>query len=92
MASPAGRLCGNGGCPYVLLAPGSLAIIGEFFGHLVLLDERINGFQIIQEYSHVGAGYTRLGTFIYDRGRYRLTVDVVLDSCGFEQWQHQMRK
>lgn len=92
VASPGTRLCGNGGCPYVLLAAGSLATIGEFFGHLAFLDERFNGFQIIQSYSHVGAGFTNLDTYVFDGTRYRLVARAALESCGFEQWDGQMRK
>lgn len=92
IASPAGRLCGNGGCPYVLLAAGSLATIGEFFGHMAVLDERINGFRIIQSYSHVGAGFTSLETYVFDGSRYRLVTRVVLESCGFDQWQRRMHR
>jgi hypothetical protein len=91
IVSPA-RLCGTGGCAYVLLAGGSLAMIGEFFGHLAFLDERVNEFRVIQSYSHVGAGLTNLDTYVFDGKTYRLAAHVVLDSCGFEQWQRAMRK
>lgn len=83
-------LCGTGGCAYVLLASGSLAMIGEFFGHLAFLDERVDGFRVIQSYSHVGAGLANLDTYVFDGRTYRLVAHVVLESCGFEQWQRQM--
>ncbi len=38
LTSPDGRLRGNAGCPYVLLSPKTMRRIGEFFGHLAVLD------------------------------------------------------
>lgn len=92
LTSPAGRLCGNGGCPYVLLAADNLKRIGEFFGHLAVLDQRINGFRIVQSFSHSGAGATSLDTYVFAGGTYRLVSHVTLDSCGLEQWSRRMRK
>lgn len=92
LTAPAGRLCGNGGCPYVLFAAGSLKKIGEFFGHPAVLDERINGFRIVQSYSRVAASYSSLDTYVFAASGYRLVSHVILDSCGLEQWGRRMRR
>lgn len=93
LASPDGKLCGNAGCPYVLLDPESLKRIGEFFGHqLALLDERVNGYRIVQSYSRLRFDATNLDTYVYDVGQYRLVAHVVLDSCGLEQWSRRIRR
>lgn len=91
LTSPVGRLCGNGGCPYLLLAADSLKKIGEFFGHLAVLDERINGYRIVQSYSRSSASASSLDTFVFAGGTYRLVSHVTVDSCGLEQWGRRMR-
>lgn len=86
-----GRLCGSAGCPYVLLAPGSLKKIGAFFGHPAILDERINGYRIIQSYSRLESAYTNLDTYVFDGKRYRRVAHAILEPCGLEQWNRRMR-
>jgi len=91
LTSSGERLCGTAGCPYELLAPRTYKRIGQFFGHLAILDERINGYRIFQNYSkHMGSA-TRLDTYVFDRGAYRLVAHVILDGCGFDLWRRQIR-
>lgn len=85
------KLCGSAGCPYVVFAPGSLKKIGAFFGHLAILDERINGYRIIQSYSRLESAYTNLDTYVFEGKRYRQVAHVILESCGLEQWYRRMR-
>lgn len=92
LASPDSRLCGNAGCPYHLLAPDSYRRIGEFFGHMVVLDERINRYRLIQTYSRHRTSATAVDTFAFDRGKYRLVAHLIVDSCGLEQWEKRMRR
>ena len=89
--SPDARGCGNAGCPYVALSAGSVATIGEFFGYLAILDERINGYRVIQSFGRVRAGATALDTYVFDGKRYRSIARVVLESCGFELWRRHIR-
>ena len=86
------RLCGNAGCPYILLDPKTQKRIGEFFGHLVILDERANGYRIIQSYSRYRVSASNLDTYVFDRGEYRLVSHTIIDACGLEQWHRRMRK
>jgi len=92
LASPGARLCGNAGCPYVLLAAGTFRKIGEFFGQLAVLDERINGHRVIQTFSRVIADTTNLDTYVFDGRAYRLVSHVIVEQCGLEQWGRRMRK
>lgn len=91
LTSPDGRLCGNAGCPYLLLDPITMERIGEFFGHPAILDERINGFRIIQIYSRYRVSASSLDTYVYDGKAYRLVSHTIVDYCGLEQWQRRMR-
>jgi hypothetical protein len=86
-----GHLCGTAGCPYELLAPDSYRRIGELFGHLAILDARVNGYRIVQSYSRYRAMTASLDTFVYDGGAYRLVSHAILDSCGLEQWRTRLR-
>ena len=86
-----GKLCGSAGCPYVLLSSGNLRKIGTFFGHLAFLDERINGYRIIQSYSRLDSVYTHLDTYVFDGNRYRQVAHAILEPCGLEYWFRRMR-
>jgi hypothetical protein len=91
LTSPGTRLCGTGGCPYVLLAGTPLRRIGEFFGHLAVLDTRINGHRVIQSYSRYRGDATSLDTYVFDGTAYRHVSHAVLDPCGLEQWRRRLR-
>ena len=86
-----GRLCGNAGCPYLLLDPKSFRQIGEFFGHLTILDERVNAYRIIQSYSRYRTDTSSLDTYVFHGGAYRRVAHVLVDACGLEQWRRGMR-
>ncbi len=92
LTSSGGRLCGNAGCPYQLLAAQSFKRIGEFFGHLAILDERVNGYRIIQNFSRYLSSLTSLDTYVFDGKTYRLVAHAIVDQCGLEQWSRRMRK
>lgn len=85
------RLCGNAGCPYLLLDPKSFRRIGDFFGRLAILDERVNGYRIIQSYSRYRTDASSLDTYVFDRGAYRRVAHALVDFCGLEQWHRRMR-
>jgi hypothetical protein len=92
VTTPNGRLCGTGGCPYILLAGKSMKRIGEFFGHLAILDERVNGYRIIQAFSRYRGVATNLDTYVFDGRAYRRSSHVILEPCGFEQWGRRIRR
>lgn len=85
-------VCGTGGCPFVLLAASSMKRIGTFFGHLAILDERINGYRVIQTYSRYRGEATALDTHVFDGKAYRRVSHVVLEPCGFAQWSRRLKK
>lgn len=85
------RLCGNAGCPYLLLDPMSFRRIGEFFGRLAILDERVNGYRIIQSYSRYGVAASSLDTYVFHRGAYRRVAHALVEFSGLEQWHRGMR-
>lgn len=92
LTTPDGRLCGDAGCPYVLLDPITLTRIGEFFGHLTILDKRVNGYRIFHSWSRYQGSTTRLDTYVFDRGAYRLVSHALIDFCSLEQWRRLMRQ
>jgi hypothetical protein len=85
-------VCGTGGCPFVLLAAPSMKRIGTFFGHLAILDERINGYRVIQTYSRYRFEATALDTHVFDGKAYRRVSHAVLEPCGFAAWSRRLRK
>jgi hypothetical protein len=91
LTTPDGKLCGNAGCPYILLAGKTMKQIGEFFGHLAILDERVNGYRIIQSYSRYRVYSSSLDTYVFDGGMYRPVSHALVDACGLEQWSRRLR-
>ncbi len=91
LTTPDARLCGSAGCPYALLDPRTLRRLGKFFGHLAILDERVNGYRLVQSWSREQAGYSTLDTYVFDRGGYRLVSHALIDGCGLERWRARMR-
>ena len=91
LTSAGGRLCGNAGCPHVLLAGRPLTRIGEMFGHVAILDERINGHRVVQAYARYLVEATSLDTWVFDGKAYRLVSHAIVDRCGLEQWRRRMR-
>lgn len=91
LTTPESRLCGNAGCPYRLLDRRTMKQLGEFFGHLYVLDERVHGYRIIQSVSRRLVGASNLDTYVFDGKAYRLVSHAILDPCGLEQWGRRMR-
>lgn len=89
--SPNGRLCGNAGCPYVLLEAVSMRRLGEFFGLVALLEDRSNGYRIIQTYASDKRDGGHLTTHIFSHGRYQSSARQQLDTCEALQWVHGLR-
>lgn len=82
----ASRLCGTGGCLYALVDGKSMHQMGEFFGSpIVLLDQKINGYPVIQSYSHISAGSGNFATYVYDGKKYQVVSDVYLIGKSVEE-------
>jgi hypothetical protein len=92
VTTPNGRLCGTGGCPYILLAGKSMKPMGEFFGHLAILDARVNGYRILRTFSRYRGTATSFDTHVVDGRAYRLSSHAILEPCGFEQWDRRIRR
>jgi len=75
----AGSLCGTGGCPYALVDGRSLRRIGDFFGSPILVaDQKINSYPVIQSYSHASAGSGTFTTYVYDGKEYQAVSTIFL--------------
>jgi hypothetical protein len=61
----ASSLCGTGGCLYALVDGKSMRQIADFFGSPILIsDQKINHYPVIQSYSHISAGSGNFTTYI----------------------------
>jgi hypothetical protein len=53
--------------------------IGDFFGSLILIsDQKINNYPVIQSYSHISAGSGNFTSYIYDSKKYQVVSQVYL--------------
>jgi hypothetical protein len=72
-------LCGTGGCPYALVEGKSMRQVGDFFGSPILIsNQKINQYPVIQSYSHISAGSGNFTTYVYDGKKYRVVSEVYL--------------
>ena len=79
-------LCGTGGCPYALVDGKSMRKIGDFFGSPILIsDQKINYYPVIQSYSHVSAGSGNFTTYVYDGKKYEVVSEVYLMGESIEE-------
>lgn len=80
------RLCGTGGCLYALVDGKTKKRIGEFFGSPVLiLDQKINGYPVIQSYSHINAESGNFVTYIFDGIKYQIVATVYVQGKSLEE-------
>ena len=80
------RLCGTAGCPYVLIDGKAGRVIGEFFGGVAILRQRINSYPVIQTVSKYDINATHVMTFVHDDGRYRQVAYALLERRGMDKW------
>jgi hypothetical protein len=79
-------LCGTGGCPYALVNGKTMRQIGDFFGSPILIsDQKINNFPVIQSYSHLSAWSGNFITYIYDGKKYQVVSQVYLIGESVEE-------
>lgn len=88
VASPV--ICGTGGCPYVLVDGKSNRAIGEFFGAIALIDQKINKYPVIQAISKLDIAAVTVSTYVFDGRYYRLTASSVLEERGISAWKESL--
>ncbi len=82
----ASSLCGTGGCPYALVDGKTMRQIGDFFGSPILIsDQIINNYPVIQSYSHISAWSGNFTTYIYDGKKYQVVSEVYLTGESVEE-------
>jgi hypothetical protein len=60
--------------------------IGNFFGGIIVIsDQKINRFPVIQSYSHISAGSGNFITYIYDGKKYQVVSEVYLIGESVEE-------
>ncbi len=65
--------CGNGGCGYAVIDGSRKREIGQIFGSsVIVLENKINGFPIIQSASSFGANSAEYVSHVYDGKEYRI--------------------
>ena len=66
-------LCGNGGCPYIVVNGATGEIIGRVAGGpLYVLGTDVHGYAVIAGYSHMSAESATWTTYAFDRTKYKL--------------------
>ena len=91
LGSPEYRLCGTAGCPYFLVDGDRRELIGEFFGTLVLTENYVNNYPVIQAISRLDIEFTNLHTYVYDAGIYKIVSHAILGSKGMDEWTKDLR-
>lgn len=86
LSSPEYRLCGNAGCPYLLLDARLAHRIGDFFGTLVVETAPAGGWATIYAISRRDIEHTNLQLFGYAAGAYSPSEYRLLDSGGMAAW------
>lgn len=86
------NICGTGGCPYVLVDGKSRHTIGEFFGSIVLLDQKINGYPVIQTTSKYDITSVIVTTHVFDGKGYKLAALFLLEERGIDKWKETLAK
>lgn len=72
------RLCGTGGCLYVLFDGKTAREIGRFFGTLIVLQRRQNGYPVIQTISRQDESFSSLRTFVFADRQYQVDDEVLI--------------
>lgn len=83
-------LCGTGGCPSLLVDGKSRRAIGEFFGTIALLDQKINGFPVIQSVSKLDIAAITIVTHVFDGKVYRPAASSLLEERGIAHWKKSL--
>ena len=79
------RLCGTGGCLYAFIDGKTKKRIGDFFGSPILvLDQKINGYPIIQSYAHLNADSGNFVTYVFDGKKYQIVANTFVEGKSLE--------
>ena len=76
------RLCGIGGCLYVLFDGLSAREIGRFFGTLIVLHRQQNGYPVIQTISRQEDGFASVRTFSFADRQYQVDDEVLIGEAA----------
>ena len=80
------RLCGTGGCLYALIEGKSKKRVGDFFGSpILILDQKINGYPVIQSYGHLSAESGSFVTYVFDGKQYQIVSNVTVSGKSLEE-------
>jgi hypothetical protein len=80
------RLCGTGGCLYALIEGKTKKRIGDFFGSPILVvDQKINGYPVIQSYGHLSAESGRFVTYVFNGTQYQSVSNVYVSGKSLEE-------
>lgn len=78
-------LCGTGGCSYAMVDGKLNKRIGDFFGSPILvLDQKINGYPIIQSYAHLNADSGNFVTYVFDGKKYQIVANTFVEGKSLE--------
>jgi len=64
-------LCGNGGCPWLIVDERSGKLIGTLFGSsIVVTEDVVNGYRVLEAHGSLGASDPVTDTYEYSDGAY----------------------
>jgi len=79
------RLCGTGGCLYALIDGKSRKRIGNYFGApILILDQKINRYPVVQSYGHLSAESGSFVTYVFDGKKYQIVSNVNVSGKSLE--------
>jgi hypothetical protein len=80
------RLCGNGGCVYVLCDGATRKKLGLFFGSvLYVYAERTHGYADVATYSHISASSATFTEYSFDGAQYSTRSKRTVDGVNTER-------
>jgi hypothetical protein len=80
------RLCGTGGCLYSLVDGKTKKRMGDFFGSpILILDQKINRYPVIQSYGHLSADSGNFATYVFDGKKYQIVATVYVEGKSLEE-------
>ena len=81
-------LCGNGGCPYVLVDGRTQQVIGRFFaGTLIISHTPVGGFPVVYGISHVSADTSEWSCSVFDGRAYLRVVNLPLTGAVWNRFR-----
>jgi hypothetical protein len=87
------KLCGDGGCPFALLDGRTQKDIGTFFGNLIVLDRKDNGWTVVQTLGRGDeAGMSNLTTYTFQRVQYQPDDATLVDEGGLDALLKSLRR